>query len=96
MLLSLAWGALAAFTAVQYASAASSVVTVQEPLSLAAQQIYARLSDANDAAIAAFLTGGIEPAATRQRYLATSAPRAAGSSTSRRAAAPAPRPRPGT
>jgi hypothetical protein len=70
VLLSLAWGALAAFTAARYASAASSVVTTREPLSLAAQQIYARLSDANDAATTAFLTGGIEPAGTRQRYLA--------------------------
>jgi hypothetical protein len=68
VLLSLAWGALAAFTAVQYQSAASGVVTTREPLSLAAQQIYARLSDANDAAATAFLTGGIEPAATRARY----------------------------
>jgi hypothetical protein len=70
VLLGLAWGALAAFTAVQYESAASSVVATREPLSLTAQQIYARLSDANDAATTAFLTGGIEPAATRQRYLA--------------------------
>lgn len=70
VLLSLAWGALAAFTAVRYASAASSVVTAREPLSLSAQQIYAHLSDANDAAATAFLTGGIEPAATRNRYLA--------------------------
>ena len=70
VLLSLAWGALAAFTASQYAAAASSVVTVREPLSLDAQQIYSRLSDANDAAATAFLTGGLEPAATRQRYLA--------------------------
>ena len=70
VLLGLAWGALAAFTAVQYESAASSVVSTREPLSLTAQQIYARLSDANDAATTAFLTGGIEPAATRQRYLA--------------------------
>ncbi len=70
VLLSLAWGALATFTAVQYASAASSVVTTREPLSLAAQQIYSRLSDANDAAATAFLSGGIEPAGTRQRYLA--------------------------
>ncbi len=70
VLLGLAWGALATFTAVQYASAASSVVTTREPLSLAAQQIYARLSDANDAAATAFLSGGIEPAGTRQRYLA--------------------------
>jgi hypothetical protein len=70
VLLCLAWGALAAFTAVQYESAAASVVAAGEPLSLTAQQIYARLSDANDAATTAFLTGGIEPAATRARYLA--------------------------
>jgi hypothetical protein len=69
VLLSLAWGALAAFTATRYASAASSVVTTREPLSLDAQRIYAKLSDANDAATTAFLTGGIEPAAARQRYL---------------------------
>ena len=70
VLLSLAWGALAAFTAERYASAASRVVATGEPLSLAAQQIYARLSDANDAAATAFLAGGIEPAGTRERYLA--------------------------
>jgi hypothetical protein len=70
VLLSLAWGGLAAFTASQYAAAAASVVNVREPLSLDAQQIYSRLSDANDAAATAFLTGGLEPAATRQRYLA--------------------------
>src|SRR3984957_10207790 len=70
VLLSLAWGALAAFTASQYAAAASSAVALREPLSLDAQQIYARLSDASDAATTAFLTGGLEPAATRQRYLA--------------------------
>jgi len=70
VLLSLAWGALAAFTASQYAAAASSVVATREPLSLDAQQIYSRLSDANDAAATAFLTGGLEPPAVRQRYLA--------------------------
>ena len=70
VLLSLAWGALAAFTANQYAAAAASVVSTREPLSLDAQQIYARLSDANDAAGTAFLTGGLEPPAVRQRYLA--------------------------
>ena len=69
VLLSLAWGALAAFTAVQYESAASGVVGTREPLSLTAQQIYSRLSDANDAAATAFLTVGPEPAALRQRYL---------------------------
>ncbi len=59
--LSLAWGALSAFTAVQYSSAASSVVHTREQLSLAAQQIYSRLSDADDAAATAFLTTGPEP-----------------------------------
>src|SRR5580692_9901999 len=66
VLLSLAWGALAGFTASRYATAASSVVTTREPLSLDAQQIYSRLSDANDAAATAFLTGGLEPPAVRQ------------------------------
>jgi len=70
VLLSLAWGALAAFTVNQYSSAASSVVAVREPLSLDAQQIYHDLSDANDTAATAFLTGGLEQPATRQRYLA--------------------------
>jgi hypothetical protein len=70
VLLSLAWGGLAASTAIHYTSATSDVVTVREPLSLDAQQIYARLSDANDTAATAFLTSGLEPAHTRQRYLA--------------------------
>lgn len=77
VLLSLAWGALAAFTVLHYASAASSVVAVREPLSVDAQQIYRHLSDANDTAATAFLSGGLEPAAARQRYLADI--RAAGS-----------------
>jgi hypothetical protein len=68
VLLSLAWGALAAFTAGLYSSAASGVVATGEPLSLDALQIYSGLSDANDAATTAFLTGGLEPAAVRQRY----------------------------
>lgn len=69
VVLSLAWGALSAFTAQRYASAASGVVTTREQLSLDAQQIYSHLSDANDAAATAFLTPGPEPAATRTRYL---------------------------
>jgi hypothetical protein len=69
ILLSLAWGALAVFTVSQYASAASGVVTAREPLSFDALQIYSRLSDANDAAATAFLTGGLDPVAVRQRYL---------------------------
>ena len=70
VLLSLAWGALAAFTATRYSAAAASVVSTREPVSLDAQRIYSTLSDANDAATTAFLTGGIEPAATMRRYQA--------------------------
>ena len=67
--LCLAWGALSAYTALHYSSAASSVVSTREQLSLDAQQIYSHLSDANDAAATAFLAPGPESAATRTRYL---------------------------
>ena len=68
IVLSLAWGAVAALTAYQHASAASDVVAVSEPLSLDAEQIYQSLSDADATAASAFLSGGLEPAALRQRY----------------------------
>jgi hypothetical protein len=70
VLLSVAWGVLAALTADQHASAASDVVAVSEPLSLDAEQIYTSLSDADATAANAFLAGGLEPAAARQRYQA--------------------------
>src|SRR6516164_7738980 len=70
ILLCLAWGALAALTADQHASAAADVVAVSEPLSLDAEQIYTSLSDADATAANAFLAGGLEPAAARQRYKA--------------------------
>jgi hypothetical protein len=65
---SLGWGVLAALTADQHASAASNVVSVSEPLSLDAEQIYQSLSDADATAASAFLSGGLEPATVRQRY----------------------------
>ena len=68
VLLSLAWGVLAALTADQHASAAADVVAVSEPLSLDAEQVYQSLSDADATAANAFLAGGLEPAAARQRY----------------------------
>src|SRR5271169_4458864 len=68
VILSLAWGVLAALTADQHASAATNVVAVSEPLSLDAEQIYRSLSDADATAASAFLSGGLEPAAARQRY----------------------------
>jgi hypothetical protein len=67
---SLAWGALAAFTVNQYSSAASGVVATGEPLTLDAQHIYQDLSDAEDTEATAFLNGGLEPFALRDRYLA--------------------------
>ena len=70
ILLSLAWGVLAALTANQHASAAANVVAASEPLSLDAEQIYTSLSDADATAANAFLAGGLEPAAARQRYAA--------------------------
>jgi hypothetical protein len=66
---SVLWGAAAAWTAGQHASAAGNVVTASEPLSYDAQQIYQSLSDADATEAAAFLAG-IEPPAARQRYLA--------------------------
>jgi hypothetical protein len=68
VLFSLAWGVLAGLTASQHASAASDVVAVSEPLSLDAEQIYTSLSDAGATAASAFLSGGLEPTAARQRY----------------------------
>jgi hypothetical protein len=68
--LCLAWGALAAFSAAGYESAAGGVVRVNEPLTLDAQHIYQDLSDANDTEATAFLTGGLEPFSLRDRYLA--------------------------
>jgi hypothetical protein len=65
---SLLWGAAAAWTAGQRASAAGDVISVSEPLSYDAQQIYQSLSDADATEAAAFLAG-IEPAAARGRYL---------------------------
>src|SRR5258705_13683091 len=70
ILLSLAWGVLAALTADQHASAAADVVAVSEPLSLNAEQIYTSLSHADATAARAFLAGGLEPTAARQRYQA--------------------------
>jgi hypothetical protein len=66
----LAWGALAAFTASQYSSAASGVVTTGEPLTVDAQHIYQDLSNANDTEATAFLSGGLEPFSLRDAYLA--------------------------
>lgn len=52
---SLVWGVIAALAVSQHASAASEVVSTSEPLSLAAQQMYQSLADADVTATSAFL-----------------------------------------
>jgi hypothetical protein len=68
--LSLLWGAVAAWTVTQHATAANEVVTSIEPLSVDAQQIYQALSDADATAATSFLSRGLEPLPVRHRYLA--------------------------
>jgi len=66
--LCLAWGALAAFTVSQHASAADNVAASSEPISLDAQQMYQSLADADVTVSTAYLYGRIGPFADRQRY----------------------------
>jgi hypothetical protein len=61
--------ALGAVTAVRR-DATNSVATRDEPLMLAADRLYASLSDADATAATTFLRGGAEPADLRARYLA--------------------------
>ncbi len=68
VLASLAWGALAAWTVSQHASAASDAVHVEEPLALAAQQMYEAVSDADLTATTTFLSGPQPPLASLQHY----------------------------
>ena len=70
VLLSLVWGAVAAWVVSQRASGANDVVGTSEPLSLDGQQIYRALSDADATEATAFLAGGLEPPAARRHYLA--------------------------
>jgi hypothetical protein len=66
--LCLVWGALAAFTVGQHASAAGNVAASSEPISLDAQQMYQSLADADVTVSTAYLYGRIGPFADRQRY----------------------------
>ena len=70
VLLCLLWGVMAALAAGQHAAGAGAVVSTSEPLSLDGQRIYRSLSDADATAASAFLAGGLEPRAVRDRYLA--------------------------
>jgi hypothetical protein len=60
--------ALGAVTAVRR-DATNSVATRDEPLMLAADQLYASLSDADATAATTYLRGGTEPPGLRARYL---------------------------
>lgn len=64
----LAWGALAALMVSQHASAAGEATAASEPLSLAAQQMYQSLADADVTASTGYLYGRTPPFAYRQRY----------------------------
>lgn len=68
--LTVVWGAVAAWTVATRTSATNNIVGVSEPLALDAQQIYRSLSDADATEAAAFLSGGLEPAALRRQYQA--------------------------
>jgi hypothetical protein len=57
VLLSLAWGALGGLVANKHASAASALVSVDEPVSLRAQQMYQDIADADATITATYLTG---------------------------------------
>jgi hypothetical protein len=66
--LCLAWGALAALTVSQHASAADNVAASSEPISLDAQQMYQSLADADVTVSTAYLYGRTGPFADRERY----------------------------
>ena len=68
VLLSLAWGALAGWTVSQHSSAASDVVNTEQPLTVAAQQMYQSISDADVTATTTFLSGAEPPLAPLQQY----------------------------
>ena len=68
VLLSLAWGAFGGWVASEHSSAASELVTVDEGLSLDAQQMYQAIADA-DATMTAALLASSQPTLTPlQRY----------------------------
>ncbi|WP_052311573.1 MULTISPECIES: hypothetical protein [unclassified Actinoplanes] len=69
ILLGIALGGTALATVHHRAALTRDITGVSGPLSVGAQELYRALSDADATAATAFLTGGAEPAALRQRYL---------------------------
>jgi hypothetical protein len=68
VLLSLAWGAFGAWVAVQHSSAADSLVSVNERLTLDSRQMYQSIADADATITAAFLASSEPPLSQLQRY----------------------------
>lgn len=68
VLLSLAWGAVGGWVISEHSSAASAAVTVDEPLSLDARQLYESLADADVTITTAFLASSRPPLVPLQRY----------------------------
>ncbi|WP_225832086.1 hypothetical protein [Streptomyces sp. NK08204] len=67
-ILVVAFGAVTAWQTSERAAAADDVLHRSQPLSSGAADIYRSLADANTAASSAFLAGGQETAASRNRY----------------------------
>ncbi len=68
VLLSLAWGTLGGWVATQHSSAADSLVSANERLSLDARHMYQSIADADATITAAFLASPTPPLGQLQRY----------------------------
>lgn len=68
-LVSVLFGVMGVLTVRGRADASRDMVTRSGPLTVNAQEIYRALSDADATAAGAFLAGGLEPPAARNRYL---------------------------
>ncbi|GAB2836918.1 hypothetical protein [Lentzea nigeriaca] len=68
VLASLASGWLSTWSVNRQERALEDLATRSEPLSHAAQEVYRALQDADATAASAFLSGGLEPPALRERY----------------------------
>ena len=70
VLLSLAWGAFGGWAASQHSAAASTLISVDEPLSLYASQMYEKIADADVTITTAYLASSQPQLAPLQRYQA--------------------------
>lgn len=61
-------GLVGALTLQEKRTSLNDLIEHREPLAAAAQQLYRSLSDADATAASAFLAGGVEPPALRERY----------------------------